>query len=861
MANYTDKEKSKILILWGFNNYFDRKIIYHANRETSPTGDFTAPYKEEANGYEIHTDINFNTNDGINTDLVVNFDEDGNITTKDKPNYLVVYQRERVPAPGGQWFYNELIRERYFIEDAIRLRGFQYRLILRRDVIADAYNDIKKMPAYMLKGHLNENDPRILNDEGLNLNKIKVDEYEIKEYFKQGVTPRNGYACTNWIIGYFDSTVGGEKITAPGTVSPTNYVTFAEIASEMGGSITVSDLTAAINGTINFISKYAPLIEFNFRTRLNLNYKRGQIFSSGLNFDETRAAWQNGKIDGVNPLGDVANLDEAIANLQTYLNGLTKYDILDGFNASLSNNLKVYLNEQQIILEKYNGRIVQYGGVFYKLNIQTVSSNNIVAKDIVARNSSTFLTNITNALDLVLTDPDGTGQYALECCYEQLTISLENYNENAITVTIPTTHNTLEDAPYSMFAIPLNIIKLAGMPVAPKTKLNRNELLKLATNIAKKLGTKLYDLQLLPYFPGTPNLALNEIDEAQATKIEIVDGVEPGVNELGSVMFFPKTSTFKKILYGEELIDPTEIARTPILRINESKKIESQTDLYRIISPNYAGAFEFNLSKNGGEVSYWVVDGTYKPYNPYLKISPQFAGLYGTNYNDQRGLICGGDFSLPIMSDQWINYQINNKNYATIFSRDIQNLDFRQGQEARLEGLKAVTGTLTGTVSGAVGGFMSTGGSPYGAIAGAAVGLAGSAIGGAMDVSMGRERRAEEKDYILDRFNLNLMNIKALPESIARNSSINANTRDFPFIEHYTCTEEEKEALKNKIKYDGMTINSIGIIGDFIDQENETFIRCQLIRGVNSETEINLNEDTHYLNAVYEELLKGVYIK
>ena len=106
----------------------------------------------------------------------------------------------------------------------------------------------------------------------------------------------------------------------------------------------------------------------------------------------------------------------------------------------------------------------------------------------------------------------------------------------------------------------------------------------------------------------------------------------------------------------------------------ENYKIENECDMYRLCSPNYTGVFEFNLAKNGG-LDYIEVDCTYKPYNPYIKLNPNFKRLYGNDFNDQRGLICGGDFSLPQLSNSWANFQLNNKNYQLTFDREIQSME------------------------------------------------------------------------------------------------------------------------------------------------------------------------------------------
>jgi hypothetical protein len=63
---------------------------------------------------------------------------------------------------------------------------------------------------------------------------------------------------------------------------------------------------------------------------------------------------------------------------------------------------------------------------------------------------------------------------------------------------------------------------------------------------------------------------------------------------------------------------------------------------------------------------------------------------------------------------------------------------------------------------------------------------------------------------------MNLANIKAIPNSLTRNSAFTITNKIFPFIEYYSCSPEEKEALRNKIKYDGMTVGRIGNVSDFM---------------------------------------------
>jgi hypothetical protein len=140
-----------------------------------------------------------------------------------------------------------------------------------------------------------------------------------------------------------------------------------------------------------------------------------------------------------------------------------------------------------------------------------------------------------------------------------------------------------------------------------------------------------------------------------------------------------------------------------------------------------------------------------------------------------------------------------------------------------------------------------------GGVWGAVAGVAASTIGGAADVAMNERMRQEALDYTKDQFGAQLGNIRALPYSLTKVSAYNANNKIFPFLEYYTCSDVEKQAFRNKLKYNGMTVGRIGRIVDF-QQTNPTYIKGKLIR---CET---IADDTHVLNAIAEELNKGVFI-
>ena len=102
---------------------------------------------------------------------------------------------------------------------------------------------------------------------------------------------------------------------------------------------------------------------------------------------------------------------------------------------------------------------------------------------------------------------------------------------------------------------------------------------------------------------------------------------------------------------------------------------------------------------------------------------------------------------------------------------------------------------------------------------------------------------------------MRLDNIKALPTSLAKTSAFTYNNKIFPIIEYYTCTDTEKQALKNKLKYNGMTVNVIGTISQYLHGGDYEYIKGRLIR---VEGIVN---DFNYIAALSDEIYKGAFFK
>ena len=166
-------------------------------------------------------------------------------------------------------------------------------------------------------------------------------------------------------------------------------------------------------------------------------------------------------------------------------------------------------------------------------------------------------------------------------------------------------------------------------------------------------------------------------------------------------------------------------------------------------------------------------------------------------------------------------YELQNKNYQIAFNRQIEHMDF----EYSIQKKEALFGAIAGTISGAAKGGFTGGitGGPYGAAAGAVVGGALSGIGGVLDYSNLTARQRENRQFAIDNFRYQLGNIQALPYNLNKVNPFTLNNKIFPFIEIYSCTDEERmtsdslliNAYDNSILYTDWVLSSII---DVIDQ-------------------------------------------
>lgn len=194
------------------------------------------------------------------------------------------------------------------------------------------------------------------------------------------------------------------------------------------------------------------------------------------------------------------------------------------------------------------------------------------------------------------------------------------------------------------------------------------------------------------------------------------------------------------------------------------------------------------------------------------------------------------------------------------------------GIQHKYQRVNDIVGGATGVVSGAVGGaFAGSSIMPgIGTAIGAGVGTVASLGGGIGDYVINEKLRSEERRYAHDMFKLNLANIQAQPNTLSSVTALTQNNTIFIALEYYTCTEEERKAVANKISWEGMTVGTFGFIRDYIGNgwslvsgniytASRGFIKARLVR-LNTEDYFN-DLDWHIVQTISDELEKGVYIQ
>lgn len=843
------------LYFYTWNNYYNRQY------KGKPTAKDLELYKVGS-----IAQANFNPNDGVNTEQIIqtldwqNFDGVPDYMMVCEPSYL---NDEGKLVPG------EVI-SRWFVVEATRERSGQYTALLRRDLVADFYEDIINAPAFIEKATLNTMDPLIWNSEQMTYNQIKKAEIEIRDKTQ-----------TPWIVGYYALKQTEEDQTSgPVSVGVAEYVIDKEI-----NDITKYNYYEYTQKPYYYLTKAE--LQVNAWRWINASKNKAQysLFPQAdtpyfiEDVIDSKAEGKGGQALGGN--GGQECLDYLVKHSKDYDLEQEFIDTvltIDGINQE---TLATLQQEQYKVLKDTSTNKI------YKVNLRIGPVNEWSKPRADIARDPNYETVYDNT-ELAIGENDIHGEidfdasensefYQYNISQQQILFSLDEITPTSgHYINIDEQRRTLNDAPYSMFCIPygeINIIHPTGDETTATFTTNKANALTIGSGLMANKPGFVYDVQILPFCPIEKIRRVfsnNSIDMRQfRDRIDYTTSAYA----IKQVIFWADSSQGSIDILAEHLASPDirieqvqELLNTWSYNYSSwdpiEAKVVSETSMYRLCSPNYASMFEYNLAKNAGingsnmddDPVVFHVDYGYKPYTPYVRVAPIFGGLYGSNYNDARGLILSGDFSITAITDRWEEYQLQNKNYQLAFDRQIENMEV-QNKYARLSERANYAGNIVSAgVSGGVAGYNFSGGNSKVGMLSAGVNMATSAVVGGIDLHVNQQLRNEAMDYTKDNFGFALGNIQALPHTLNKVSAINPNFRYFPILEIYDATDEEKNALRQKITYNGMTVGRINTISAYL-REDPTYIKAQIIRME------SIPDDTHVLNEIANEINKGVYIK
>lgn len=840
----------KTLYLLDYNNYYNR--IVKKENSLSDYQNYLVKYNGEQNDSNGNTaviaGVNFIENDFVDTQQVVNWGGD-------LPNYVIVVNEDNS------------IASRWFVVNTVRTREGQLRLDLHRDVVVDHYDKIINAPAFIEKGiPTSIDDPAIFNSEDMQFNQIK-----------QGETLLSDETGCAWICGFIPSDSFKDASSDP-NIEANYYIEGSEDISVVG--IANWEFYKYVNINPNKVVAITPFsnnYKIGVRAAYNTSFRSsnagGTEKRSILSYADSNGSYLssellyrryvyngNATVEGNENYADTGlsvtfPLNKSVID-EDFAKGLTSG--ISGKASTIRTDLNLQmgaLSDSQIAeITRLDNQVIldTATGIYYRITLTREAAESVVSVDPISRVGITLSSAIPSSVDGSSVEGSATSKTFIINQEGKINYSLTLTQQALVAkTTIPLQANRyhLDDSPYDMFCIPYTlegkeplVIYENNNPIIAAP--NRFAGMAIATAIMSRLADKQIDLQLLPYCPVRYCLRNGRFDITGVAANKITGTIGEDSQNVSVVLWATTSRVQIRLTHS-----------IPQEQMLVEKKVKSETDMYRLNSPNYAGSFQFNPQMNNG-VQEFVVDCNYIPYGSYIHVAPAFSGYYGRDFNDARGLICGGDFSLPRTSNAWESYKLNNSTYQQVFDRQIQNLEVNNAVQREREKWSAAAGAI-----GAFGQSVSTGAmfGPYGLAAGVGAGVLSAGLSGAAgarDIQLNDKLRNETLDYTRDMFGYNLQNIQAIPTTIAKTTAITVNNKIFPFIEYYTCTDIEKQALRDKLKYNGFTIMRIGTLQQFIgsNEFDYCYVKGKLIRLEELQTEYSI------AIAIAEEINKGVFI-
>lgn len=477
------------LYVLSYNNYFNRKVMVLSDIAACE------PYIKQKIEH-----VSFNPNDGVSTTQIVN--------SYAKGDYLVCSEDDKT------------IESRWFILETDRTRQGQYNLQLKRDSIADNLEAVKSAPLFVEKAMLEDDDPMIVNDEGMQTNKVKIREILLKDETK--VPWIVGYVAKNWDTSASTPAKGSIDASYAPETSIGDVITLEDVAEGLG--ITESLLASCIGIDGKTATPLKVTDEFRFRygtAQIVSLYNTKFYFGSRCDVTDAKSYLDNEFKDKL-----IFNIILPIESSVTTIRNTLKEALVRN-QAALVNQMDLNTNTGyyvpyygfQTAVSKLEGKRVYYLGNYYK--IRFVNNGKQKVEEVGPKGYKSFY-GFADIIDDIVWPTDvekrDSGQAALQFYNYDYLIYLDADADYSMKISLTSARKTLTKEAFDMFCMPAEDIQIEGED--GETYLSNGDICRnMANAIRTKLDANCYDLQLLPYCPlgdrmnGVDQLTLTNMTE------------------------------------------------------------------------------------------------------------------------------------------------------------------------------------------------------------------------------------------------------------------------------------------------------------------------------------------------------------
>ena len=776
-----------------------------------------------------------------------------------QPNYMIIYNGTTIESR----YY--VLSYQYMDGEPAQTYG-TYRATFIRDVVVDFKSNIEAGIFKCRRGQLDRTQwsPVLVQPEGISLNKVKKAQLPIKSWDEDA----------QWLTIFYDLTADStvRKITFDWSRNLNPDYTLAQMQSSFtskGWSL------SATGGTWQYQRNYT-----NIRKKIRLE----DTASTGI--------WAEYNID-ISPYGTTVTLTNESHNI----NGAGGSSNVCGITAL--RNYVAGLNfgtTRSLTTANFNyDNSGNYSSLRNQYDKALISMSNGLARSSFTQSNFSSSQQVTSQIDANLNsmltgDIKLNGSINRATTFSSLgiaTASLEGQQFSVSFGSVPATGEmelpggiALDNMYLGCITIPFgdNVTLTEGDNTY---EISSDSIKSMATSGWTHTGSAIKDIQILPY---CPNSVLNSLFNNSPSSNNIK------ITNLESYLKVPiKVTATNQVLYYGVICSVASSSYRYNVNLSSyfgtDIKMDSITKSIRLCNHNHKQFFEFNPALNNG-VTAISFEVTLKPFNTLYRICPVFntEGLYGGNYSDGRGLIWEGGFSMAQVTDAWTEWALNNSTYKEVFDREVKSLEISNDVARQKETLAYQTAyqnaqtnidatkTKAG-IGGALGILGSIGSFATGNIGGGLLGLAGAAgsIGGGVASINAQEEvadrnlqtakqsqalndtlRAEALSYKQDIFNLNIQAIEAKPGGIATSTEYSIINYYKAYIEVYDCTTPEKTYIDYILQYNGMKIDQIGSIKQWLIGDNSyiegSLLFCEGLTPVIS-------------NAINAELSAGIYVQ